>query len=332
MDLLERKERTLKEQRKQTILRYLSSMVATVAVVAVAAVVISSTPVARFLDVEVFQNSVFYALEIENLKQEEDLNEFYVVLENQLYFEQREIRNLQDHGYFHNLNNSETYTLKIVGKGPFAQKTFDSKRIVLTNDASGTILDINWNQAEEDYMISFSIDVLFSDIKSQFKEVILEYRYQYLEFSETSETEQIILTEEYSQIELEPVYQENMILHVFLVGITHIEERVVLDTKSYQTPLFFHWELYIFTITRNSISGFAYHVQLDFVDTEYWLELHHGDSLLQQILMEEPQLSFNFEGLQGNTTYRIILRVAYPLESDVTEVILQEEVITTPSS
>lgn len=102
------------------LLRYLGSFVTTAVVVTVAVIAQVAKPNAKFVQIETFQDSIYYQLEITSTSEELQPSDFRVVLESPLSVEEQSIGDFFAFGTFINLNQSQYYTLKLIGTGLFA--------------------------------------------------------------------------------------------------------------------------------------------------------------------------------------------------------------------
>lgn len=336
MDLLARKEKFTKLRKRQVLLRYLGSFVTTAVVVTVAVITIAAKPHAKFVQVKTFQDSIYYQLEITNTTEETQPSDFRVVLESPLSIEEQNIGDFFASGVFLNLNQSHYYTLKLIGTGTFAEEVYDKKTIYFKNESSGSITNIALIDDElmQEQMKIFQVSVLFSDLADEYQEVYIEYYYEYLDYSEEPFVETVVLSENFSVIEIGPVYPENMILHVSLKALNRQSEVITLDEESYKIPLsvYLYGFLYIEEVSSNFVSGFAYATVIENVEILYEVLIYLEEELIDNIVLVDFEMSFSISNLKNDTTYDIYIVATYQTntESATRQVLYQDSFTTLP--
>lgn len=336
MNLLNHKDKFKNLRKRQVLLRYLGSFVTTAIVVTVAVITSASKPDAQFVQVETFQDSIYYQVEITSTTEETQPSDFRVVLESPLSVEEQSIGDFFASGAFLNLNQSHYYTLKLIGTGLFADVVYDKETIYFKSESGGNITSIVLTEDEQmqEQLLQFAVSVLFSDALGEYQEVYLEYYFAYLEYPEEPFVETVVLTENFSVIEIGPVYPENMILHVSLKGLHNNNEVVTLDEKSYQVPLsmYLYGYVYVEEVLSNSVSGFAYASFVDTVDILYEILLFEGDTLVEVIELVDFEMSFVFVNLKAGTNYEVSIVATYQTvdESATRQTLTQDSFTTLP--
>lgn len=228
-----RKKNEEKKRRFDAIRDLMSTFsMATIAVVATV-ILIPSSPKADIIKSIALSNEIVYQVNVTDADNALDLSTLYVVVENQIDYQEKPINLGNNSGYFEQLDHDTEYRLSVYGNKGFGQERLDTLMITTKSKIGGTILSVTQDEALID--AGYMVDLSIFDPNSTYSSINLYYGYSFGNESEIV-YDSFPLTASSTNIELGNVHFNFESLHVYLEANTF--EGVALLDEIWVTPQF----------------------------------------------------------------------------------------------
>ena len=279
MDSLKKRRINISDRRKKQIVQnWLSSFVVT-SVVVVAAVFVAPKEVsASFLSLETIGTDVRYSVEIID-EESTYADTLKIVAESAIDKRQQTLLSGTTEGFFYELLPNTEYTISVVGSSGFGEHALTKETVKTTSNYQGLIVNAEFSDGEYNETLNCSVEVAYSDYKSEISEVYLKYRYMIIgeEFYEpyVMEFYSTLVDSKHFTYNIEYLPRHTGYLELELEAVLVSEEVVVLDSKTFYSPVITQEPI---VITQASVN----YLSLEIVGTHinYSLEVEDLDSTL----------------------------------------------------
>jgi hypothetical protein len=335
----------LEKHTKMNIVKtWLTSLTMTIGVVFLVVVFIPRSPEASFIQLTSYQHGVYYQVHVSDEDQALEVGTLKIVLSNQLENYEQSLSLGFSVGGFENLKENTNYKIDIMANKGFGYEVLASRSIKTDSIQGGIIASVQLLDLDEDYLLSYRVDVRVFDDENMYKEVFLYankiYPSYLLSDDFSSYDEQYQVSSNHEHIHLEPIYKENVQYHLVLVAVLFNDETIILDEVYFHTP--FHPYAYFYSdfASADEMAYSFYHSYERDVIVKYEIIILNQNRIIRTYTFESnPTGTYEHEtgivkNLKPNTAYKIKVYASYVDPDDKTnkKMLIHEQSFSTIQS
>ncbi|MGD9605370.1 MAG: hypothetical protein AB7V00_04380 [Bacilli bacterium] len=326
---LVRKKQFWEKQKRLIVQNWLSSFVVTAVVVVAAVVIAPRIPSASFIDTEVFGNDIFFQVEVIDEDAMIDMDSLKIVAKSPLEEHYQPLNLGRQQGSFGTLEPNTEYDLLIYAKYGFGEGVLAKTTLKTEANYGGQI--VNWQEVALDpmqtqEMLLMDISTRYNDLKSEIASVNLQFATLYLEevpidgsFPTNLTYQTYPIAEFYQTTQIELWAYETVQIYLVLEATLKTNEVVVLDQKTFPSPLQLNASIFHSDIGSDFIKLMVYpdfHTRKDIV---YEINLLQDSQVLKReiIIYEDTGIEYEqseiiiFDRLLSERNYHVQLLAKY---------------------
>ncbi|MFA5467347.1 MAG: hypothetical protein WC251_05795 [Candidatus Izemoplasmatales bacterium] len=323
MDLARMKEFVEKQKQKsrlEVIRSWFSSFAVTAVAVVAVVVIVPKSPEAAFTSVEPFANEVVYQLQVTDEDSSIIDGTLKLVVENQMEHYEKTLATGFNSGIVENLRANTKYDVTIYADKGFGLENLASQSIKTLSRAGGAIIGETLLSDPNESSLIYTIDYLWHDPETEYKETRLIYGYMYPGGEEIYNLTTIVLTPGETSTIIENIPNYNVKVVINFEATNQADQIVAIDEFSFQTPLDVSVYTYLSQVTNKSVIMTVYPESSVISDASYKATLYLGSRKIQeqQIVSSESShdphsydLEVEFLGLRAETEYTVIIEATF---------------------
>ena len=314
------KEKQKKFSRFQTLKSVFSSLIITTTAIVVAAVIIPRSPEAKIDNLDIYNNSIVYTINITDEDNAIISGTLQLQLINQFECYEKEIDLGLSSGIFEELNEDTQYTLKILADKGFGLEVLESKKITTYPNTGGSISSYNIDSSSFDWL-DYRINYFISDPQNEYISVNLRYATKAQYETEFLNYQTIVLNKLDDETLIQQIFNQNLEVNLILEATLLNNDVIELDNIIFHTPFKIYGSVYLYSLTNDKAILSIWAEPIENLEVKYEIRLKQGDFILRRIEYDIPdydlgQAQFEeplieIDNLYQKTDYQIELVATY---------------------